>query len=74
MQMAADQKEMDQAKAIQAEAAEAKATAVADLDGSSKDCWAQVIRVPLAGLASTYLILGCRTWQTTRRPSSRWRF
>lgn len=37
MQMAADKKEMDQAKAVHAEASEAKATAEADLDGSSKD-------------------------------------
>mmetsp|Transcript_3979 Transcript_3979/g.6567 ORF Transcript_3979/g.6567 Transcript_3979/m.6567 type:complete len:669 (+) Transcript_3979:60-2066(+) len=37
MQMAADQKEMDQAKALFAEASEAKATSEADLDGSSKD-------------------------------------
>lgn len=35
--MAADKKEMDQAKAVHAEASEAKATAEADLDGSSKD-------------------------------------
>eukprot|EP00438_Fugacium_kawagutii_P025761 Skav208111 [mRNA] locus=scaffold2016:20462:22671:+ [translate_table: standard] len=36
MQMAADKKEMDQAKVTLAEASEAKATAEADLDGSSK--------------------------------------
>ena len=37
MQMAADKKEMDQAKVVQAEAAEAKATAEANLAGSTKD-------------------------------------
>lgn len=36
-QLAADQKEMDQAKAVQAEASEAKATAEGDLAGSTKD-------------------------------------